>query len=435
MKSLDFGRYALGGFAVAALLAGCGGSQAPPATPSEMTQVKRATAPSFRVLHRFGREAKGGALPLAPLLNVNGVLYGTTRWSNRCKKAHCGNGTVFSITTAGLKKVVYRFKGGLSDGSDPIGGLINVSGTLYGTTFAGGGSGCNGNGCGTVYSLSTSGAERVVYSFKGGSDGDGPAAGLIDVNGTLYGTTIHGGQTGYGCGGTDSIFTCGTVYSIDPSGSEKVIYSFASVPDGAEPNTPLIDVDGTLYGTTAGGGVVCGTKTITFTAGCGTVYSVSTSGSESVLHRFKGSNLATVTPTGGVVDVDGTLYGTTANIFARGSIYSVSLAGKYKLLYSFQGLPDGSQPVGGLVSLSGLLYGTTEFGGSGCATSTQFECGTVFSVTTSGDETVVHSFSGRTHGAYPGSVIAVNNTLYGVTTGGGYTGCNGGCGTVFALTP
>jgi uncharacterized repeat protein (TIGR03803 family) len=435
MNTVDIARYVLGGFAVTAVLAGCGGLQSPLATSNEMAQVNRATSSSFQVLHRFGREAKGGALPLAPLLNVNGMLYGTTRWSNRCEKNHCGNGTVFSITTGGLKKVLYKFKGGLSDGADPIGGLINVNGTLYGTTFAGGGSGCGGSGCGTVYSLSTSGAERVVYSFKGGSDGDGPTTSLIDVDGTLYGTTVHGGQTGYGCGGTDSIFTCGTIYSIDPSGSEKVIYSFASIPDGAEPDTPLIDVNGTLYGTTAGGGVACGTKTITFTAGCGTVYSISTSGSENVLYRFKGSNLAAVVPTGGLVDVNGSLYGTTANLFARGSVYKVSLTGNYKVLYYFQGLPDGSQPIGGLVSINGILYGTTQLGGTGCESSTHFECGTVFSVTTNGSETVLHSFTGRAHGAYPRSVIGVNGTLYGTTTGGGYSGCSEGCGTVFALTP
>ncbi|MGA8576253.1 MAG: hypothetical protein WB609_11315 [Candidatus Cybelea sp.] len=128
MKTVDIARYVLGGFAVTAMLAGCGGSQSPLATPNEMAQVNRVTSSSFQVLHRFGREAKGGALPLAPLPNVNGMLYGTTRWSNRCEKNPYGNGTVFSITTRGL------------------------NGTLYGTTTGGGYSGCS-EGCGTVFAL------------------------------------------------------------------------------------------------------------------------------------------------------------------------------------------------------------------------------------------------------------------------------------------
>jgi uncharacterized repeat protein (TIGR03803 family) len=74
--------------------------------------------------------------------------------------------------------VLYRFKGG------SLSGLLDVNGTLYGTTFSGGTS-----NAGTVYSVSTSGVVKVLYSFKGGSDGAHPIGGLIDVKGVLYGTT------------------------------------------------------------------------------------------------------------------------------------------------------------------------------------------------------------------------------------------------------
>ena len=92
-------------------------------------------------------------------------------------------------------RVLYRFAGG-SDGAQPVAALIDVNGILYGTTENGGGSGCKKLGCGTVYSITTSGAEKVLHSFAGGSDGAYPAAALVDVNGTLYGTTENGGGSG-----------------------------------------------------------------------------------------------------------------------------------------------------------------------------------------------------------------------------------------------
>jgi uncharacterized repeat protein (TIGR03803 family) len=134
-----------------------------------------------------------------------------------------------------------------------------VNGTLYGTTLAGGKAGCSNNfGCGVVYSITTSGSEKVVYRFKGGSDGGNPLAGLVEVNGALYGTTYGGGASGLG-----------TVFSISTSGGEQVLHSFAG-PDGAGPRAGLIDVGGTLYGTTfsGGNGKGCGGK------GCGTVFAL-----------------------------------------------------------------------------------------------------------------------------------------------------------------
>ena len=111
------------------------------------------------------------------------------------------------------------------------------------------------------------GAEKVIYTFQGGSDGAVPYAGLIDVNGTLYGTTSYGGSTG--CGGRG----CGTAFSIDPNtGAEKVIYSFCSqqnCTDGAYPQAGLISVNGSLYGTTSAGGRK---DTHCNGSGCGTVF-------------------------------------------------------------------------------------------------------------------------------------------------------------------
>jgi uncharacterized repeat protein (TIGR03803 family) len=111
------------------------------------------------------------------------------------------DGTVFSITPSGTENVVYSFAGG-SDGLLPRSDLINMKGTLYGTTEAGG---SGGFGNGTVFSVTLSGAENVLYTFTGEPDGAEPLSGLVSVNGTLYGTTYQGGTSNNG-----------TVFSITP---------------------------------------------------------------------------------------------------------------------------------------------------------------------------------------------------------------------------
>ncbi len=234
-----------------------------------------------------------GELPLAGLITRNSMLYGTTS-EGGCISGYCGSiyGTVFEVsTTYGTESVVHSFGSG-SDGRFPIAGLIDVKGTLYGTTLGGGGSGCrHGDGCGTVFEVSTSGTERVLYSFKGGTDGSGPATGLIDVNGMLYGTTASGGAKGNG-----------TVFEVSSSGSEKVLYSFKGRKDGSEPEAGLIDVKGTLYGTTALGGANSE----------GTVFKITTTGVENVLHSFKGGTDG-AWPDAGLVAAKGALYGTTVS--------------------------------------------------------------------------------------------------------------------------
>ncbi|HYL26277.1 MAG TPA: choice-of-anchor tandem repeat GloVer-containing protein, partial [Candidatus Nitrosotalea sp.] len=179
--------------------------------------------------------------PLAGLVNVKGALYGTTVQGGKY-----GLGAVFRISASGAETVVYSFSGG-PDGSYPHARLIDANGTLYGTTYYGG-SGCGGAGCGTVYSVTTDGHETVLYTFRGGSDGSYPVAGLVFLNGTLYGTTAWGGNSnckGYGCG---------TVYSVSASGVEQVLHRFSGGRDGAAPEADLVAVNGTLYGTTSGAG-------------------------------------------------------------------------------------------------------------------------------------------------------------------------------------
>ncbi len=324
-------------------------------------------------------------------------------------------------------RVLYRFPGYASDGWNPKASLIDVNGTLYGTTeYGGSGTGCQ-YGCGTVFSISASGTENILHDFTGGSDGAYPVAALTDVDGTLYGTTSSGGSAG-GCYGG-----CGTVFSITTSGSETVLHAFSGPPDGAGPKAPLIDANGTLYGTTAAGGK---TNSGFCQQGCGTVYGITTSGTEKILHAFTGAN--GWYPVSGLTEVNGTLYGTTlrgggtgcGGSEGCGAVFGITKSGREKLLHGFGGGSDGDSPQAGVTNLNGILYGTTNVGGS------TSRYGTVYSITTSGAEKVLHAFTGGSDGNNPlGGLTTLNGKLYGTTAGGGKTNhCGGGCGTIFSVT-
>jgi len=365
-----------------------------------------------------------GTHPAASPIDAAGILYGTTSQGGAgCESGSSGSsgcGTVFSIGASGAERLLYSFKGG-RDGRFPQASLIDVNGTFYGTTSQGGGLGCpdTGIGCGTVFSLTAQGAERVLHRFDGGADGSYPHAGVVDVNGTLYGTTSAGGAYGGG-----------TVFSVSTTGEERVLHSFGNGADGRSPQAGLIDVNGTLYGTTsAGGGSGCGG----IQYGCGTVFSVSTTGKERVLHRF-GTGTDGRAPQAALIDVGGTLYGTTSAggtgcaPSGCGTVFSVSTNGTERVLHEFESQTrrDGASSLASLVDVNGTLYGTTALGGTS-------GCGTVFSLSTAGAERVLYNlFPGGDCGTdlqpQPGLVYS-KNTLYGVTTNEGFNGS----GTVFAL--
>jgi uncharacterized repeat protein (TIGR03803 family) len=197
------------------------------------------------------------------IIDASGNLYGTTYAGGAGSL-----GVVFKVAPDGTQTVLYSFKGG-NDGADPNAAVIaDASGNLYGTTYGGGTS-----GLGTVFELAANGTESVLHSFAGGSDGANPFASLIlDANGNLYGTTWSGGSGGYG-----------TVYKVTSGGTETVLYSFAGKSDGMSPNTSLTeDGTGNLYGTTMYGGNTadCGGN------GCGTVFKLATDGAKTILHAF-----------------------------------------------------------------------------------------------------------------------------------------------------
>ena len=401
-------------YVAAALLAGCGGGSGTPLSPlaAGFTPGALDARLTYSVLHNFGA-AGDGSDPVANLIDVKGTLYGTTAGtSGSCYLAHCG--TVFAVTTSGIETVLYTF-GTLFDGATPKAGLVDGKGVLYGTTYKAG-----YNGVGTVFEITAPERETTLYSFRGNHFGGGalfdgayPAAGLVDIKGKFYGTTDRGGANGSG----------GTVFVLTTSGAENVIHSFGGAEDGKNPQASLVSAQGTIYGTTATGGEYFSTKV---GHERGTVFSITTTGIEKVLHSF-GSPSDGLSPQASLIYVNGTLYGTTYEGGARGTgtVFSITPTGTEKVLHSFGSRSDGANPEAALIYVNGVFYGTTAGGGA-------YGKGTIFKISLSGNEKVLHSFGYGSDGATPlASLLDKKGTLYGTTSAGGTYGY----GTVFKMTP
>jgi uncharacterized repeat protein (TIGR03803 family) len=357
-----------------------------------------------------------------------------------------------AVAWSQTETVLHSFGSTSADGFEPTGGLLlDTSGNLFGTTFAGSETACDGDtiyGCGIVFELvnsSGSYAENILYSFGTSSslsDGASSEAGLVsDASADLYGTTYYGGDVSVCPGFEIGDYGCGTVLELVKSGTgytENVLYSFMG-PDGAYPYASLtIDSAGNLYGTTYSGGA----------CSRGEVFELVKSSqgyAETILHSFGCTATDGSSPYAGLImDSAGNLYGTTESAgdltacggFGCGIVFElVDSGGDYteKVLYSFIGT-NGEMPVGGLISdSSGNFYGTTEEGGANGD-------GTVFELVKSSSgytEKVLYSFRGPddNDGQAPvaGLVIDQAGDLYGTTSLGG-SGCGSqGCGIVFEL--
>jgi uncharacterized repeat protein (TIGR03803 family) len=393
------------------LFSACGASQPPIGAPprsSSTAQLPRADA-DYTVLYSF--KAGGGVHPASGVIAGGKTLYGTTVYGGdeSCVR---GCGTVYAIAHTSQERLIYRFTRYTSDGHYPLAALTLVGGTLYGTTLAGGsGTNCYG-GCGTVFSVSRSGKETVLYNFDDGfHDGALPDAPLLDVDGTLYGTTEAGGPWGDG-----------TIFSISTTGTETVLHNFTGeADDGAGPSSQLVEIDGTLYGITPFGGA----------KNLGTVFSVTTSGSESVLYSFKGGTRDGALPRS-LIAVNGMLFGTTTAGGSSatceggcGTLFEISTTGgkSIRILHSFA-KSQGSNP-GGLTTTGGMLYGVAYSGGDHYK-------GTLFEASLEGATRVLQNFGATSDGENPvGQLLVVDDTLYGTTWAGG----SEGKGTVYTLKP
>jgi uncharacterized repeat protein (TIGR03803 family) len=386
-------------FVAAALaVAGCArleGSNGLPASEFSATSRVTRDAAGFKTIFTFnGTDGNG---PQGAMTAVDGVLYGTTAGGGKYDR-----GVVFRLKPSGSEKVVHDFN---TDGRNPTGSLLALKGILYGTTSYGG-----KKDSGTIFAMQLDGKHRWSYDFKGGWDGDAPNGGLVELKGALYGTTVGGGNY---------YKNAGCFYRVTLSGKETVLRAFDGGPNGGNPNGDLVVYKNGLYGTTFDG-------VLPSNAFGGTVFRLTSSGGETVLHRFVANNDAS-NPEDGLVLLNGVFYGTaqTGGKYGLGAVFSITPAGKERVLHSFGNGSDGSFPQEPLVAYNGNLYGTTPDGGTD-------HYGTVFEVTPSGKETVLYNFTGGADGGEPkAGLVVLNGTLYGTTT----TGASSNYGTAFALTP
>jgi len=372
------------------------------------------------VLYGFPFAANGSNPNAGVIRDSAGNLYGTTT-----RGGTVDEGVVYQLDAAGHETVLHTFTG-TGDGGYSVAGVIRDSaGNLYGTTVSGGVLGCLESPgitapCGVVYKLDATGQETVLYSFTGGADGGQPYAGVIrDSAGNLYGTT-----TAYSSTDCLESFRCGVVFKLDAALQETVLYTFTDARCGPSPVAGVIrDSAGNLYGTDNCNGA----------AGAGVVYRLDTADNYTALYNFTGGADGG-TPYAGVIDSAGNLYGTTQSggigncgIPGCGVVFELDPTGQETVLYTFTGGADGASPLAGVIRDSaGNLYGTTVGGGS-------YGCGVVYKLDTAGNETVLHSFTGGTDGAWPHSGLIGDSAgnLYGTTFGGGKYGG----GVVFKLKP
>lgn len=309
-------------------------------------------------------------------------------------------------TSSGYQyQTIFSFQG--FNGAAPAGVLLYLKGKLYGTTMSGG-----YYSQGTVFSITQSGVETVLHNFGQFGDGSKPEAGLTVLNGVLYGTTYGGGANGDG-----------TVFSVTTGGKEGVLYSFGRTHgDGENPVAALTPLNGLLYGTTSDGGIY----------NSGEVFSISSTGEESTLYRFPPySKKDGSYPLAGLIVYKGMLYGTTyaAGPCGEGTVYSITPLGKEKTIYGFPcARYDGSNPEAGLAIVNGVLYGTTIEGGK-----VFYNYGTVFSLTTSGQEQVLFGFIPvDEYGARANTeLVFLKGALYGTTP----ENAANNLGAVYSVTP
>jgi len=305
---------------------------------------------------------------------------------------------------------LHNFKGS-PDGAIPFGGVVrDKARSFYGTTEAGGKKSCSlvQTGCGTVFKLDTSGTETVLYNFsQSGAAGFWPLAGVVaDRAGNLYGTTYYGGN--FACPGNSA--GCGTVFKRSPGGKLTVLHTFAGgTTDGCNPWGGLTrDQAGNLYGTTFG----CGASNT------GTIFQIDTKGNFTLLHSFVWyieGQLPQYTSL--LLDKLGNLYGVAAwgGSANQGTLYMLSPSGALTVLHNFAGgATDGCHPVGTpAMDRAGNFYGVTD----SCGSSND---GIIWKVSNTGVETVLWNFTGGADGAVPfgGVLVDAKSNLYGDTSGG-----------------
>jgi len=307
-------------------------------------------AGTFTTIYHFCPQygCDDGMYPSSLLQASNGNFYGTTR-----NGGVYGFGTVFEVTPEGELTTLHTFNS--TDGIYPSGLVQATNGNFYGTTFEGGSINCSGSaGCGTVFEMTPAGKLTTIYIFCSQSchDGAWPAGGLIQAsNGNIYGTTTAGGAYG------DSV---GTVFEITPAGKLTAFYSFCAGQTkctdgtGGPPYVLMQATDGNLYGTTAGANYNVINKN-------GTIFELTTTGELTTLYSFCSQRECTdgADPVAGVLQgTDGTLHGTTAGggTNNEGIVFSLSVG----LGLFVKTNPTAGKVGAKVIILGNNLKGTTE---------------------------------------------------------------------------
>lgn len=386
-----------------------------------------AFAQTFTTLHTFA--ASSGLSPTGGVAQgSNGNFFGMS------------SDAFFETTAGGTVTVLHHIcQTTCADGANAIGGLIlGADGDFYGVTEAGGAIKGLDTNYGTAFRLTSNGVLTTLATFDAPVTGANPVAALISgANGDFYGTTRQDGTTSKGGQGG------GTVFKLSPSGALTTLYTFCSEGpgyspgylqgiyncwDGVRPESAVVQAgNGNIYGTTLAGGTggLSGPCEYAPYLGCGTIFELSPSGKLTTLHNFQGGTDGAY-PNGVIQGSDGNLYGTTGT----GTVFKVTTAGVFTTLYAFDETPPSlSIPTPGATLVEGSdgkFYGTTIEG-------TTFDSGTIFSITSNGELRTLHRFgSAGDLGVNPvGNLIqGTDGTFYGTTTGDTLADA----GTVFSLS-
>jgi len=297
--------------------------------------------------------ADGEGPSAALLLTVDGNFYGTAAGGG----AHKG-GTVFEATPLGRLKTLYSFcsENNCADGKEPYGIVRGGNGSFYGVTaFGGAGRYCLAvAGCGTFFEITPAGKLTTLYNFCSQpdcTDGEIPGSVIQAANGNFYGTTRAGGRTGCYLSQTG----CGTLFEFTAAGKFNTLYSFCAegrtCTDGAEPYGTLMQAsNGTLYGTTFEGG----NWILPNGFSAGTAFEITTSGTFTPLYDFCPNQSCSngADPQAGLLQgTDGNFYGTT---YEPGSIFSLTPQGS---VTSYLAGDYVSAPV--VQATNGNFYGST----------------------------------------------------------------------------
>lgn len=402
-------------------LASCGQST-PPSSLSSPT-LQAGTQPSFAILYSFHGRADG-ANPSGVAIDGSGTIYGTTFRGGGAPRQACGAqgcGVAYELSSNGphyIETVLHKFQG--PDAANPISELSILGNALYGTTFTGG-----AHNLGTVFQIerSSSGyAFSNIFDFTGTSNaGELPTSGVLSFKGALYGAAEV-----RGC-------YCSIIYALqNVSGifQESLVATLQGSLGDYTPATPIAAGQSLFAVNESGGHLSRGCP-----SGCGTAFQLAGS-SALLLHTFVGTKYDGATPVGRLwQDRSGNFFGTTLTGGGNtpackrgcGVVFKLAPSGSFyseSLVYTFTGKGDGRSPNAIVGDSQERLFGTTG--------DTVFE---LIKSNNSYKETTLHTFPNTGGPNTPGGQVSIfGGSLYGALSHGGSTRCTEGCGAIYRMT-